>query len=173
MPRSARKTAWGCARVSRRANDRGGNPLGCAYGIRGPPRYGRRKSPFHRRARACPSPCLELHGKRPGLACGFRAGRTIAGGNPLGCADGIRGPPRYEKKTILEPSRGTGPRATMKKNASLSRRARACPSPCLELHGKRPGAARGFRAGRTIAGETLSDARMASEGPRTTGKNVS
>ena len=37
------------------------------------------------------------------------------GGNPLGCACGIRGPPRYDKKTLpfANPqSRGTGPRAT-------------------------------------------------------------
>ena len=41
-----------------------------------------RPSPFHRRARACPSPCLDLHGKRRWSACGFRAGRTIAGDRP-------------------------------------------------------------------------------------------
>ena len=95
-----------------------------------PPRYGRRKSPFHRRARACPSPA-------------FRPSRTptIAGDRP----------PRYGRR-----------------KSPFHRRARACPSPCLDLHGKRPGAARGFRAGRTIAGETRSDARMASEGPRAT-----
>ena len=36
-------------------NDRGGNPLGCAYGIRGPRATGK-NGPLHRRARACPSP---------------------------------------------------------------------------------------------------------------------
>ena len=41
-----------------------------------------RPSPFHRRARACPSPCIDRNGKRPGSACGFRAGRTIAGDRP-------------------------------------------------------------------------------------------
>ena len=58
-------------------------------------------------------------------------------------------PPHYDKKTVLEPSRGTGPRATGtsrpgglsyrraggchrgEKNAAPSRRARACPSPCI------------------------------------------
>ena len=49
-------------------------------------------------------------------------------------------------------SRGTGPRATVKKRAA-SRRARACPSPCLGGNGKRPWAAFGFRAGRAIAGD--------------------
>ncbi len=42
---------------------RGGNPLGCACGIRGPPRYGK------------------------------HAG--VLGGNPLGYAAGIRAAPRY------------------------------------------------------------------------------
>ena len=182
MPRSARKTAWGCARVSRRSNDRRGNPLGCASGIRGPPRYGRRKSPFHRRARACPSPCNDLHGKRPGPACGVRAGRTIAGETRSdarmetseGPRDTVgenppftvgRGPvPRHASICTenglglragfaqVERSRGTGPRATKKKRA-VYRRARACPSPGLDLHGKRPWSACGFRAGRTIAGD--------------------
>ena len=32
-------------------------------------------------------------------------------------------------------SRGTGPRATVVKAASLARRARACPSPCLDREG--------------------------------------
>ena len=58
--------------------------------------------PLHRRARACPSPVL--------------ASSNDCGGNPLGCACGIRGPPRYGKKAC--------PRL---------RRARACPSPCVWL----------------------------------------
>ena len=41
-----------------------------------------RPPPFHRRARACPSPCLDRNGKRPWPACGFRAGRAIAGDRP-------------------------------------------------------------------------------------------
>ena len=40
-----------------------------------------KNAPLHRRARACPSPCL--------------AASNARGGNPLGCACGIRGPPRY------------------------------------------------------------------------------
>ena len=67
---------------------------------------------FHRRARACPSPCT---GRRNGLGRRVVFARVDArGGNPLGCACGIRGPPRYGEK-----------------NAAPSRRARACPSPCL------------------------------------------
>ena len=37
---SVEETALVGVRFSRRSNDRGGNPLGCACGIRGPPRYG-------------------------------------------------------------------------------------------------------------------------------------
>ena len=32
-----------------------------------PPRYGRRKAAFHRRARACPSPCHDRGGQAPAL----------------------------------------------------------------------------------------------------------
>ena len=73
----------------------------------GPRATGKRS--VNRRARACPSPCNDR------------------GGNPLGCACGIRGPPRYGKKTgsfagdrpprygkKRDPSRETGPRATEK-----------------------------------------------------------
>ena len=35
-------------------------------------------------------------------------------------------------------SRGTGPRATVAGQLLFHRRARACPSPCRDLHGKRP-----------------------------------
>ena len=38
----------------------------------------------------------------------------------------------------VERSRGTGPRATVVKAASLHRRARACPSPCTDLSSKPP-----------------------------------
>ena len=62
-----------------------------------------RPSPFHRRARACPSPCLGQ-----GNGFGWRAFFAQVGR-----------------------SRGTGPRATVCQAASLHRRARACPSPCL------------------------------------------
>ena len=53
-------------------------------------------------------------GKRRWLACGFRAGREIAGDRP----------PRYGKRTVSDP-----------KNSPLHRRARACPSPCLGREG--------------------------------------
>ena len=115
-------------------SDRGGNPLGCACGIRGPPRYvtkqahlsvGRgpvprhaplagdrpprygEKTPLHRRARACPSPCSDR------------------GGNPLGCACGIRGPPRYVTKQDKIRSK-----IETRRSRLPFRRARACPSPC-------------------------------------------
>ena len=69
-----------------------------------------RPSPFHRRARACPSPCL---GRGNGF--GWRA---------------------FFARVVR--SRGTGPRATVCKAVSVNRRARACPSPCLGRNGKRP-----------------------------------
>ena len=55
-----------------------------------PPRYGSQNDLAYRRARACPSPCNEREG------------------NPLGCASGIRGPPRYgniETRRSLLPGR--------------------------------------------------------------------
>ena len=91
---------------------------------------------FYRRARACPSPCLDrgadlcssgapapdrvrsvwqicqsfrrscptgYWGKQRSRGTGPRATvmRDVRGGNPLGCAYGIRGPPRYGEKTLL------------------------------------------------------------------------
>ena len=56
-----------------------------------PPRYGVIDLFYHRRTRACPSPC-----------CGLPEDR---GGNPLGCADGIRGP----RATIIEARAGDKP----------------------------------------------------------------
>ena len=50
-------------------------------------------------------------------------------------------PPHYEKKRHLivdQRSRGTGPRTTMKKNATPQRSARACPSPCNDRGGQAP-----------------------------------
>ena len=52
-----------------------------------------------------------------------------------------------------ERSRGTGPRATICKAVSLYRRARACPSPCLDQNEKRRWSACVFRADRAIAGD--------------------
>ena len=80
-----------------------------------------------------------------------------------------------------ERSRGTGPRATV---IRPHRRARACPSPCT-IAGDRPPrygvrdffiivgrgpVPRHAAVYRKLAGETRSDARMASEGPRATVK---
>ena len=122
------------------------------------------------------------------LAFGFRAGRVIAGDRPPRygmqgrfCFTVGRGPvPRHasigRRNSLgrwtmfaqVDRSRGTGPRATMKKRAAY-RRARACPSPCLDRQEKRLWAVGDFRADRTLAGETLSHARVACEGPRATG----
>ena len=57
-----------------------------------------KKPSSHRRARDRPSPCIDRDSKRPCLwaADVFRFGRQIAGDRP----------PRYDKKTVLEPSRG-------------------------------------------------------------------
>ena len=77
VPRRASigKTALVCVRFSRRSNDRGGQAPALRYA---------RPSPFHRRARACPSPCLDW-GNGLGLRAFFAQ---------------------------VERSRGTGPRAT-------------------------------------------------------------
>ena len=98
------------------SNDRGGNPLGCACGIRGPPRYGSRPPVPHRRARACPSPCFCL-------ACAFlfflsdRGGQAPALRYPgrflspaLRCAGrflspALRGPRRFMHAHYLIPTR--------------------------------------------------------------------
>ena len=61
------------------ADDGEGNPLGCAYGIRGPSPYGEGWRFFHRSAGACPP--RSQHGE----------------GNPLACAYGIRGPKPYDE----------------------------------------------------------------------------
>ncbi len=61
-----------------------------------PPRYGQRKTPLYRRARACPSPCRDL------------------GGNGLGW---------HAVFAQIGRSRGTGPRATVREKPSLYRRA--------------------------------------------------
>ena len=67
------------------------------------------KTPPHRRARACPSPSLAQSNNRGGQAPALRKKTSLRsvgpetlllddgqrGGNPLGCASGIRGPPRY------------------------------------------------------------------------------
>ena len=66
-------------------------------------------------------------------------------------------------------ARGGQAPALRGKKRAVYRRARACPSPCLGRKGKWPWSACVFRAGRANAGETRSDARVASEGPRATG----
>ena len=118
---------------------RGGNPLGCAYGIRGPPRYGIQNGSFYRRARACPSPCCGPPNDRGGQAPALRA---------FGISPSVgRGPvPRHASiyRTIAVETRSDarvaseGPRATGLWNFSF-RRARACPSPCFDLPNDRGG----------------------------------
>ena len=135
--------------VSRRARacpspctDRGGNPLGCVEGIRGPramgpetiagdrpPRYGIRNGRSYRRARACPSPCTDL-------------GETRSDAWKESEAPAL---------WSLKRSRGTGPRATVSGTVSFP-------------VGRGPVPRRAV-----IAEETRSDARMeTSEGPRAT-----
>ena len=62
-------------------NDRGGNPLACACGRRGPPRYGEKKRAAYRRARACPSPCLDREGNVGWRAFFAQVGRSRGTGN--------------------------------------------------------------------------------------------
>ena len=69
---------------------------------------------FHRRARACPSPCTGLSSNHPGsLSCGRFSPRSVDRG-------------------------GQAPALRWRK-ASLHRRARACPSPCTGLSSNHPG----------------------------------
>ncbi len=81
---------------------------------------------FYRRARACPSPCLDRGGKRRWLACVFRVGRTIAGDRP----------PRYGMQGRLRFTVGRGP---VPRRASIGTGNGLC--------------RRGFRAGRALAGD--------------------
>ena len=65
-----------------------------------PPRYDKtiKNASPSRRARACPSPssCTPtLAGDRPPRYGEKKRFLNHRGGNPLGCASGIRGPPRY------------------------------------------------------------------------------
>ena len=125
-----------------------------------PPRYGN-KTPPPRTVGRGPVP---RHASR---------NPTIAGDRP----------PRYEKKRLpraTQRSRGTGPRATVKKTVSCNDRGgeaprydeKTPPSPLQRSRGTGPRATVKRRSPATIAGETRSDARVASEGPRATKKNV-
>ena len=152
MPRSARETALGGGRFSRRSCDRGGNPLACACGMRGPPRYGMQgrlcftvgRGPVPRRASIC-----------TGNGFGWRS--------VFAQVERSRGEPAR-----MRVWHARAPALRYARPPLFHRRARACPSPCLDLHGKWPWSAFGFRAGRVIAGETLSHARVACKGPRAT-----
>ena len=114
---------------------------------------------FHRRARACPSPCLgrgngvgrrsifaqveRSRGKPARLRVWQARAPAIRYARPFPFTVG-RGPvPRHasvgtrndlDRRAVFARvgrSRGTGPRATVCQAASLHLRARACPSPCL------------------------------------------
>ena len=83
-------------------NDRGGNPLGCAYGIRGPPRYEKKRLPLIVGRRPVPRQCS----RNP----------TIAGDRP----------PRYgKKKRFLNDRGGQAPALRLWRPSSFHRRARA------------------------------------------------
>ena len=108
----------------------------------------------YRRARACPSPCLDRNGNRPWLAFGFRLGLTLAGDRPprYGLQGRLRftvgrGPvPRHAsvEETALVGVRfsrgsndrgGQAPALRCARPSPFHRRARACPSPCLDREG--------------------------------------
>ena len=113
----------------------------------------RKKTPLHRRARACPSPC----GDRETGPRHRSRHPTIAGDRPPRYGEKKRRPftersrgtgPRAtikKRRPFTERSRGTGPRPT-KKNAAMLRRAGACPPPC----GDREGQALALRKGKAF-----------------------
>ena len=75
VPRRAsieRETALVCVRFSRRSGDRGGLSPALRYP----------KPPFHRRARACPSPCLDREGNGLGLRAFVAQVRRSRGTGP-------------------------------------------------------------------------------------------
>ena len=98
-------------------NARGGNPLGCADGIRGPPRYGKRNAPHTVGRGPVPRHASDT--------------RTLAGDRP----------PRYGNRRVSE-----------SKPIPLPRRARACPSPCLGYTNNRGGQAPALREHRDQEG---------------------
>ena len=159
VPRHAaisRETAWVGVRFSRRSDARGGQAPALRYA---------RPSPFHRRARACPSPCCDLEGNGLGRRAFFaRVGRSRGTGPratvrekpslyrrawALACHTRMReGFPRHAalaRETALvgvrfsrrSDARGGQAPALRKKRAAY-RRARACPSPCNARGGQAP-----------------------------------
>ena len=137
---SVEETTLAGVRFSRRSNDRGGQA---------PARRLSRPSPFHRRARACPSPCLGRgngRGVRFSRSASDRGGqapaRRLSRPSPFHCRAMACPSPCLGRGNDLgwrsvfaqrERSRGTGPRATVKITPPSHRRARACPSPCVWL----------------------------------------
>ena len=139
MPRSERETALASGRFSRGSGDRGGQAPALRFA---------RPSPFYRRARACPSPCLG-RGNGLGLRAFFAQVERSRGTGPRATVKKSvpftvgRGPvPRHASvgETALADVRfsrrssdrgGQAPALRLKKRA-VYRRARACPSPCLD-----------------------------------------
>ena len=159
VQRSERETALVGVRFSLRSDARGGQAPALRFA---------RPSPCHRRARACPSPCLDRHGKRPGAACVFCTGLTLAGDRPpryglQGRLPFTVGPRRASiGKTALAGVRflrgsdargGQAPALRFARPSPFHRRARACPSPCNDRNEKRRWLAFGFRLGLTLAGD--------------------
>ena len=158
MPRSGKRLVG--VRFSRGSGARGGQAPALRYA---------RLPPFHRRARACPSPCLGW-GNGPGRWTIFARVERSRGTGPRATVKNNvpltvgRGPvPRRASigKTALVGVRflrescargGQAPALRLKKRAA-ARRARACPSPCLGREGKRPLSACVFCAGRALAGD--------------------
>ena len=56
-------------------------------------------------------------------------------------------------RVLNEMQRKNNDRVWIAKAVSLYRRARACPSPCLDPNEKRPGSVDDFRADRALAGD--------------------
>ena len=126
-----------------------------------------RKRPHYRRARACPSPCCDLRAdadyyfNRFAGFCQVFFTTTIARDRPS----------RYGERGRLR-SRGTGPRATVKKTPPRSRthkkrpgyrRARACPSPCTDRRGD---IAKKIETGRALLPTTIAGDRPPRYGRR-------
>ena len=152
MHRSERETALVGVRFSRRSCDRGGNPLACAYGRRGPPRYGENnvpitvgRGPVPRHAsigtgnglgrRAVFAQVVRSRGTGP-RATGLRTVPFTVGRGPvprhasIGTGNGLG---RRAVFAQVERSRGTGPRATGPEGVRLAMRRSGSGDPELQF----------------------------------------
>ena len=111
-----------------------------------------RPPPFHRRARACPSPSHRVRegsrgtGPRAKGQAGVFLLRRSGSGDPE-LQTGVRFSRRSNDRG------GQAPALRFARPPPFHRRARACPSPCIDLVGKRPWQAFSFRADRAFAGD--------------------